>query len=269
MPIETECLSWALYLKTKGPANKNHLNQVFLYCEEFINFCCYEYDCTQIPHLRINKSDLGKNANAYYAPDGNIYLHSGIIEFLEKISESVFDAINIESYAFLLWAISHELSHHIQKHLIIRQKFKESVIGTEFDADRLAITLVFDYIKNTRWASAKSNLEIKRSLLTTLFLPMRLKASDDMEGKTNEHPPWILRILSTATFLAYQDTNGLLSEQSKSDCKNLFGLTLSLEKVYKKSHPEDVIDLNFYAKNYAKSHFESAVNQFERIRPNL
>lgn len=269
MPSQSSCYSWAKFLDSQNSTTNKHLEEVFRLSEEFINCSCAYYGASEIPEIRIIKSDQNESTGAYYSPEGNIYLSSGLIGFLETISKSSGKPMNKETYAFLLWTIAHELSHHIQKHLIIRKKIEGGVIGTEFDADRLAIIMLFDYIARTNWAREKSSLEIKKGMLTTLFLPMRIKASQDLEKKNVTHPPWILRILSSATTLSTAGTNGVLNEESKDAVKDLFILISDLEKAYKEKYPEDITNMDFYAKNYAENAFKDVISKFEIIRPHL
>lgn len=263
-------ITWQEYINGLDSNKKIILNKVFCVCEEFIKFSQDLYGDNSVIKLHIRIDD--KVSNAKYA-DGNICIYSGLIVFLEEKIHSIFfakNSSNEESYSFILWSVAHELSHHLQKHQKIKNNSNDQAIGFEFDADRIAITLLFNYLIKTSWAQQKTNIELKLGILKAFYIPFRLKSENSFSvNSSSTHPPWLLRLLYFVTFLAAEGNQSILCPESISSQEILFNNINNLDIFYKSKNPNHLVNVNSYKDSSAENEFTKVLDVFEEIRLKL
>ena len=261
-------VEWQKYIETFDANKKVTLKKVFYIFIEFINFSQNSYKDNSLTKLYVNIND--QSSYARYS-NSNICIDSGLIKFAEEVHLIFFDEnpLNEESYAFILWSIAHELAHHLQNHQEIQVQ-SSLILGLEFDADRVAIKLLFNYLIKTKWAKHKTKIDLKIGILSKFYIPFRLKSENSFLINNNStHPNWALRLLCAATFLAYDGNQSILCEESKTTQELLFKNINSLELFYKNNNPNYIIDMNIYKDNSAECDFVKVLEAFEKIRQKL
>ena len=126
--------------------------------------------------------------------NGQFFLCSGL--FKNLFEEDSKDKLSIKNHNVnhysLCWVIAHEFSHYIQSQNLIKSTFPDiNNKAFEFDADRVAITLLYASLNSLFFEISK--IELKKMILIGIYYAFKNKTIFDGRAYSTSvitHAPW-------------------------------------------------------------------------------
>lgn len=176
-----------------------------------------------------------EEVGAWATPDNRIIVSAGLIAFLEDSPyvDEVLEEYEVPAAAYLfLFVVAHEFVHCTRGHFEVLKEFPEMMPVLEYDADCLAIAILFRYRQALR--RSDSLLELKAYLLKSLHWGIRRFIGSSFAYTTFDvddvsHPCWHIRLAYISKKLSFLDNiNQELNQPNERSTREFDELLLML-----------------------------------------